>query len=255
MIKERVHQFFEIDNLQKAVSYLHDLFRSQVNEAFDAIDHNDNDYRNSVEYKKYIRYSNISQAFYAATIKVEVQAQWVTVNGTAHSMEEAAHIAASKWCELLFGWHLQDNGALDEETSFNMCALGTYLAESAKKDITEQAKKNAYGLFFEYYKRCKNYSTNHNGDYILTDIGPESYEWLKKNLPDPDSDNDKWEDYAFSCTPYCDYGPNITLYRILLNAGVDKKDIRSICPWKTGISIRDYDNAVLYRTYQHTEEL
>ena len=83
----------------------------------------------------------------------------------------------------------------------------------------------------------------------------------EKNLDVPElPDDDKkdpfdWRYFEFRCDLYCDYGPTTPLHLILVNAGVDKMDTRNICPWKTGIDIRAVDNAVMYNTYQHQEEL
>ena len=41
----------------------------------------------------------------------------------------------------------------------------------------------------------------------------------------------------------------------LVAAGVPERDAGNICPWKTAINIRALDNAVMYYTYQHCEEL
>ena len=48
--------------------------------------------------------------------------------------EEAAAIAADKWCQMLFGWHIQDNGA--RECEF-MCMLASVVADRAKNEISE----------------------------------------------------------------------------------------------------------------------
>ena len=84
----------------------------------------------------------------------------------------------------------------------------------------------------------------------------EDIDWLVENLPDDDKkDPFDWRHFEFRCDLYCDYGPATSLYLILVNAGVDKRDVRNICPWKTGIDIRTVDNAVIYKTYRHQEEL
>lgn len=53
--------------------------------------------------------------------------------------------------------------------------------------------------------------------------------------------------FKYYCAPSCDYDPNGPLYTILKNGGVEDKNIRSLCPWKTSISIDEKDNAVVVR--------
>jgi hypothetical protein len=84
----------------------------------------------------------------------------------------------------------------------------------------------------------------------------DDIKWAQDTLPDPSTDDKfNWE-YGFGWgSTHCDYGPSTVIWLILVNAGVDKRDASSICPWKTGIEIRSLDNAVLYNTYQHHDEL
>ena len=201
------------------------------------------------EYKAWKRYYDISSLWSDCKRMNGIEETWVDLNGKANTNEEAAKKAADKWCELIFGWHLQDNGAINEDHAggFYACALGTVLANKSKERITEDVKKKAHSLFYEYYLRQLHYNETHDKKDI---------DWLVENLPDDDrKDPFDWRYFEFGCDLYCDYGPGTPLYLILVNAGVDKRDAGNICPWKTGIDIRPVDNAVMYNTYQHREEL
>ena len=200
------------------------------------------------EYKAKRRYSDIS-SIWSYCMGDFIKETWVDLNGKANTNEEAAKKAADKWCELIFGWHLQDNGAINEnhKGGFYACALGTVLANNSKERISEDVKKKAHSLFYEYYlHQLHYYKTNDKKDI----------DWLVKNLPDDDKKNPfDWRYFEFGCDLYCDYGPSTPLHIILVNAGVDKRDTRNICPWKTGIEIREVDNTVFLNTYQRREEL
>lgn len=151
-----------------------------------------------------------------------IEEEFISRNGKIHEFKEACKIAADKWCELLFGWHMQNNGALDEEHSFNMCALGTILAEDSKKNISEKVKIKAHKLIEEYY--LDGCLWKHDGVKTYVELS-------------------------------CDYGPNVPLYELLVKAGIKRNDASNICPWKTSISIDNKDNCVLYHTYQHMDYL
>ena len=201
------------------------------------------------EYKAWKRYYDISSLWSDCKRMNGIEETWVDLNGKANTNEEAAKKAADKWCELIFGWHLQDNGAINEDHAggFYACALGTVLANKSKERISEDVKKKAHSLFYEYYLRQLHYNETHDKKDI---------DWLVENLPDDDrKDPFDWRYFEFRCDLYCDYGPGSPLYLILVNAGVDKRDAGNICPWKTGIDIRPVDNAVMYNTYQHREEI
>ena len=201
------------------------------------------------EYKAWRRYADISTLWFDCKRMSGIEKAWVDLNGKANTNEEAAKKAADKWCELIFGWHLQDNGAINENHAggFYACALGTVLANKSKEGISEDVKKKAHSLFYEYYLRQLHY-------YETKD--KKDIDWLVEHLPDDDKkDPFDWRYFEFMCDLYCDYGPGTPLYLILVNAGVDKRTARNICPWKTGIDIRVVDNAVMYNTYQHQEEI
>ena len=141
--------------------------------------------------------------------------------GFKRTKKEASKIAADLWAEKIFGWHLQDNGAIEEDHpgGFMACALGTVLKNDATKNIPQEVVDNFRKLMSDFY---------------------EDDCWYE-------DEEDGFRGYV---TPYCDYGPNSPLYDILKKAGVDEKDIRVICPWKTGIDIDLRDHHVVVRGYQ-----
>lgn len=198
------------------------------------------------EYISWKRYDDISRVWNQCRDIAKLEHHWIELNGMAHSDEEAAKIAADKWCELLFGWHLQDNGALNESHGggFPACALATVLANKSKEDITEEMKRKAHELFYQYYLKAIHFKRT---------LDKRDIEWMKENLKDKTGKFD-WKDIS-DYDMYCDYDPAWPLYLVLVNSGIEDHDADNICPWKTGISIRKEDNAVLYSTYRNIEEL
>ena len=143
---------------------------------------------------------------------------------STRTYKEACKIAADKWCELLFGWHLQDNGALNEDHpgGFKACAIATIFGNEVKEKISEESKKKAYELIKTYYEN---------------DCWWEYYK-------DDGSYYDTWQtDLSV------DYDPNRPLYDILIKSGIEDNRARLICPWKKTIRIDKRDNSVLYYTY------
>lgn len=198
------------------------------------------------EYISWKRYHDIIDVWMKCKYMAKLEDIWVELNGKAHSDEEAAKIAADKWCKLLFGWHLQDNGALNESHGggFPACALATVLAEKSKEGITAEMKCKAHELFYQYYLKAIHFKRTHD---------TRDLDWLKENLKDKTGKFD-WKDIS-DYDMYCDYDPSWPLYLVLVNSGIKDTDASNICPWKTGISIRKQDNAVLYSTYRNIEEL
>lgn len=246
ILESVVRKFFSIEKYKDASTYINTFVDNYVEGDYDKINHKlpYEEKKLTPEYLAWMRQYNIQSLVYSCTNKTQLFGYWVDIHGQAHTDEEAATIAANKWGELLFNFHLQDNGALNEEHSFNASLLATYLGEMARDEITEEVKVNVINLFKEYYLHYINYSRNpYHRD--------EDLNWCKENLPDPEG---KFE-WDLMCEPYCDYGPNTILYLILLNGGVPNDKISNICPWKTGIGIRIIDNMVLYHTYQKQEEL
>lgn len=139
--------------------------------------------------------------------------------GVIRSYEEACKIATDKWIELIFGFHIQDNGAINENHpgGFASCALGTVL----KNKVI--------------------------GKYIQTNKYIDKVKELIEHWYLNDYQENNW------CELSCDYGPNTYLDNILVKAGINEKDTSSICPWKTRIGINFVDNSVEYYTYQHVE--
>lgn len=136
-----------------------------------------------------------------------------------NTKEEAAAIAADKWCEMLFGSHIQDNGA--RECEF-MCMLATALADHAKKEITEESKIKTRELLKQYY---------------LHEIINDKV-WLAKTLGTyTDYRGETCEFNFFDRDLYCDYHPRFHLRRILSIAGIEDGVAESIAPFKTGIEI------------------
>lgn len=249
IVKNILLTFFNKESLSEAESYLYHALEDYIDGSYDKIDHDLSyeEQKKTDAYKNWLRFSDIEGVWGHCRRMLRLSEEWANINGKKHTDEEAAKIAADKWCELLFDWHLQDNGALNEDHpgGFTACALGTILANNAKEHITEEMKVKTHELFKEYYKRSIHFYNDYN---------QEDLNWLKTTLPDKDGNYD-WK-YGFSDGDmYCDYNPYYPLYLLLVNAGISDNDVRSICPWKTGISIRKEDNAVLYHTYQHREEL
>ena len=250
VITNIINEYFNKKTLTEANRYIYNVLNKYVKGSYDNInwDLGRPAVEETPEYKVWRRYSDISY-IWSDCMGNFIKETWVDLNGRANTNEEAAKKAADKWCELIFGWHLQDNGAINENHGggFYACALGTVLANNSKEKISEDVKKKAHSLFYEYYlHELHYYETNDKKDI----------DWLVENLPDDDKkDPFDWRYFEFRCDLYCDYGPTTPLHLILVNAGVDKSDTGNICPWKTGIDIRAVDNAVIYKTYQHQDEL
>lgn len=160
----------------------------------------------------------------------QCEVEYIYRNGKKRTYKEACKLATDKWCELLFGWHLQDNGAINEDHpgGFQACALATVLGNDAKEKISEECKVKAHELIQTFYEDdCWWEYYNDDGTYY-----------------------DTWQTDLT-----VDYGPCTALYKLLEKAGIEEKYIRSICPWKTSIKIDERDNSVIYRTYGKKEVL
>ena len=251
VITNIINEYFNKTTLTEANRYIYEVLDKYVKGSYSDInwDLGRPAVTETPEYNAWIRHTDISTLWSDCKRMSGIEKAWVNLNGKANTNEEAAKKAADKWCELIFGWHLQDNGAINENHGggFYACALGTVLANKSKEGISEDVKKKAHSLFYEYYLRLLHY-------YETKD--KKDIDWLEEHLPDDDKkDPFDWRYFEFRCDLYCDYGPTTPLHLILVNAGVDKMDVRNICPWKTGIDIRVVDNAVMYNTYQHQEEI
>lgn len=251
VITNIINEYFNKTTLTEANKYIYEVLDKYVKGSYSDInwDLGRPAVTETPEYKAWIRHNDISTIWSDCKRMSGIEKTWVDLNGKANTNEEAAKKVADKWCELIFGWHLQDNGAINENHGggFYACALGTVLANKSKEGISEDVKKKAHSLFYEYYLRLLHY-------YETKD--KKDIDWLVEHLPDDDKkDPFDWRYFEFRCDLYCDYNPGTPLYLILVNAGVDKRTAGNICPWKTGINIRVVDNAVMYNTYQHQEEI
>ena len=251
VITNIINEYFNKTTLTEANRYIYEALDKYVKGSYSDInwDLGRPAVEETPEYKAWRRHADISTLWSDCKRMSGIEKAWVDLNGKANTNEEAAKKAADKWCELIFGWHLQDNGAINENHAggFYACALGTVLANKSKEGISEDVKKKAHSLFYEYYLRQLHY-------YETKD--KKDIDWLVEHIPDDDKkDPFDWRYFEFRCDLYSDYGPTTPLYLILVNAGVDKRDAGNICPWKTGIDIRVVDNAVMYNTYQHQEEI
>jgi len=249
IIKTELTEYFNKKTLSEAHSHIYHVVEKYV-DGHDSYKDIDWSVERSIvveteAYKTWHQYEDIEEAWYASYRTNNLDKIWVEANGRAHTEEEAAKIAADKWCELLFNWHFQDNGASNEDHpgGFTACALGTILGNKCRENVTEEMEADAHELFKQYYLKEMHF----NRTYDLDDI-----QWLKDTLPDKTGKFD-WK-YGF-CDLSCDYDPSWALYLILLHAGIPEKSISGLCPWKTRITIRKEDNAVMYGTYQHCEEL
>lgn len=248
VIKDIVKSYLDCEKLTDAGNVLSDKITECIgdNPAHINWDLPRNEVEKTPEYISWRKHMDIDGFWYSYR-REALEKEWVRIHGKVHTDEEAAKIVADKWCDLIFKWHLQDNGALNEEHSFNMCALGTILADKCREGITEDIIKKTHNLFYEYYLHQLRWEQGND---------MENINWLVRNLPDNDKkDPFDWTKYGFEIDLYCDYGPGTPLYLILLNGGVPENNINNICPWKTGISIRSVDNMVMYKTYGHCDEL
>lgn len=145
-----------------------------------------------------------------------VEWEYVYRHGQRHTMEEACQIAADEWTRMIFGNHIQDNGDQSDAGGLAM-ALGTLAKDRAKRGISSEVIERFRKLCKEYYLGGCRYNDG-------------KYGWVNSE-------------------PYCDYGPNGALGRLLEQAGVPDNSIGSICPWKTGITVDERDHAVIVRGY------
>ena len=251
---DNLNELIDIYLTSKTLDEANDNFRKYIESIVpDAkIDWKSDNYADTPEYKQHKYSLNVSRFFSEVSSEIQLEEEWVKKNGKRHTDEEAAKIATEKMMELCFGWHLQDNGALDEEHSFMMSSLATVYGEAEKSKISEDVKKKAYdlcyGFFLGYLKFIE--TLYYKFDYEHID---DYRNWLRENLPSPDKDKFNWNNIYGELE--CDYDPNWAWHLILKTAGVDENSVRLICPWKTSISIRSVDNTVLYRTYRNCEYL
>lgn len=159
---------------------------------------------------------------------------------TKDTKEDAAAIAADKWCQMLFGPHLQDNGT---GVCDFMCMLASIVADRGKKEISEDSKIKAREILKQYY---------------LHEIADDKA-WLAKTLGSyTDYRGEMREFNSFDHDLYCDYHPCLYLRRILSIAGIDDRVADCIAPLKTGIEILPDENEgyiVILKTYGHRQVL
>lgn len=157
-----------------------------------------------------------------------------------NTKEEAAAIAADKWCQILFGPHIQDNGA--RECEF-MCMLASVVADRAKNEISEESKIKTREILEQYYLH-----------QIINDKA-----WLAKTLGTyTDYRGETCEFNFFDRDLYCDYHPCLHLRKILAIAGIDDSVAERIAPFKTGIEIKhdELDGyIVILKTYGRRQTL
>jgi hypothetical protein len=218
-IKEMLENIFEHCDYYQDVN---EYFKKYVNTCFPGSDYNKYKW-DSPEYDEYYNYmmgdiDNKETSFYKWS--KWVAEDFLCVKGPRRTFDEACKLAADEWCKKLFGNHFQDNGALNEEHSFIMCGLGTLLKDKANESITSEMIENTRKNLYKYFENHCEYRSK------------EHPEWIHH------------------IQLYSDYGPNSPLYDILYESGIPENEIRSICPWKTGIEIDENDNAVIIVGYQ-----
>lgn len=189
-----------------------------------------NGWRNEEKYPDYCKWSAYFKGTYDKEHRYKrsefnfwlenLENVFIETFGKKRTFKEACELAAKKWCEMIFGRHIQDNGDYSS-TGAATSYLGTRVADMYKKDITEDVVKKAEALIEEYYE---------NGCIYIH--GEGANQWKSK------------------VEPYSDYGPNTPLHDLLVKAGVEEKSTDCICPWKTGIYIDERDNTVVLTGYQ-----
>lgn len=144
--------------------------------------------------------------------------------GFRRTKDEACVIAAEKWAEMIFGKHLQDNG---DRTSHgaNLNMMGSYVKMLYQKDLTGEMREKFVSVMAEFYKDDCNLEWADSGGHRRVD----------------------------AIEPYCDYDPNLSLYEMLMKAGVPKDTAGCVCPWKTGVKVDSRDHSVIVRTYNTME--
>lgn len=145
------------------------------------------------------------------------EAEFIAQHGQVRTFDEACQIAADEWARMIFGNHVQNNGDKSDAGGMAM-ALGTLAKDKASRGIDSKVVE-------KFRKLCKEF-------YLGGCVCEDDYYGKRKE------------------EPYCDYHPNPALADLLLKAGVPKKSIGSICPWKTGITINERDHAVRIGGYQ-----
>jgi len=231
LIKEVFIHYMHCPTLDDAEKYINDVADTLVKDTSDEINWDLPNYKETPAYVQWHKHSDIQARLYRMAQYLHFPEGWVYYNGKKRTLDEACELAANSWMNLIFKWHLNDNGALNEEHSFFASALSSSIGNDIKEKISEDVKKKAFELFKGFYKA-----------YILNDVN-----WLLENIP---SDNPEKFNWKCICEPDCDYDPSWSLYLILFNAGVAKDDIKWICPWKTSIKVRPVDNAVIIGGYQ-----
>lgn len=198
---------------------IYDYFRKYIDECLPGSDFRT--FRNGTpEREEYFNYVHGDEnKFYNWVTMVENA--FLVEKGQRRTLDEACKLAAEKWCDKLFEFHLQDNGAMNENHGggFYACALGTLLKEDSRNNITNEMIEKTYQNLYDYYK----------GGCIY---------------------HDEERDYTFKVDLYCDYYPNAPLEEILEKSGIPERERRNICPWKSGIQIDYKDNAVIMIGYQ-----
>lgn len=149
-------------------------------------------------------------------LRCKFEEEFIERHGQAHTFDEACQMAADEWTRMIFGNHVQNNGDQSDAGGMSMI-LGTLAKDRASQDIDSKTIEEFRQLCKEFY------------------LGGCVYETKYGKVKD-------W--------PYCDYHPNEPLADLLVKAGVPSDRIGSICPWKTGITINERDNAVRIGGYQ-----
>lgn len=135
---------------------------------------------------------------------------WLDIHGPRHTRDEIMKLAADFWCERIFDSAVQDNGDTTEGGGFFM-AVSSLLKSDAMNNQLPAVRAKAWSLIAEYYGKLFDRSLANNYEDGLS----------------------------------VDYYPCESLHDILVNAGVDEKDVNSIVPYKTSLSIRRFDKTLV----------
>ena len=165
----------------------------------------------SIDHKS-AEYTLIVDWFYDKVNKWDdlLRQSWLDIHGPRHTRDEIMKLAADFWCERIFDSIVQDNGDTTEGGEFFM-VVSSLLKSKSMKNQLPAVRAKAWSLIAEYYGKLFDCSLANDYENGLS----------------------------------VDYYPCESLHDILVNAGVDEKDVNRIVPFKTYLSIRRFDKTLV----------